>query len=230
MTVAGLQASARRRAAQRLVRTCLQTANDAKAELGRRQAASARARSDAERAGAALADLAATVTRTAAELADHAARAGISWQPADAEASSLVQRASARVTVRLENVRAVRAADAVHRTSAHARDLARIALDRARQALTEAEQAEESAAVAVTRAMEAARQALADWSSRYAGLLPAAEWADLTEALREALANRTPRCRRARITAKSRPRSSTFATGRRPCAPTGLLFPRSGPR
>jgi uncharacterized protein (TIGR02680 family) len=173
---------------ERLVRTCLQTANDAKAELGRRQAATARARSDAERAGAALADLAATVTRTAAGLADHAAQAGISWQPADAEASGLAQRASARVAVRLENVRAVRAADAVHRQAAHARDLARIALDRASQALTEAEQAEESAAAAVTSAMEAARQAVADWSSRNAGLLPAAEWADLTEALGEALA------------------------------------------
>jgi uncharacterized protein (TIGR02680 family) len=173
---------------ERLVRTCLQTANDASAELGRRQAATARARSDAERAGAALADLAATVTRTAAELAGHAAQAGISWQPADAEESRLAQRAGARVTVRLENVRAVRAADAVHRKAAHARDLARIAVDRAGQALTEAEQAEEAAAAAVAGALEASRHALADWSSRNAGLLSAAEWADLTQALAEALA------------------------------------------
>jgi uncharacterized protein (TIGR02680 family) len=173
---------------ERLVRTCLRTANDAQAELGRRQAATARARADAERAGAALADLAATVTRTAAELADHAAQAGISWQPADAEASSLAQRAGARVTVRLENIRAVRAADAVHQQAGHARDLARITLDRASQALTEAEQAEETAGAAVTRALETARQALADWSSRNAGLLPAAEWTDLTQALGEALA------------------------------------------
>jgi uncharacterized protein (TIGR02680 family) len=172
---------------ERLVRTCLLTANDAKAELRRRQDATARARSDAERAGAALADLAATITRTAAELANHAVQAGISWQPADAEASGLTQRAGARVAVRLENVRAVRAADAMHRKAAHARDLARIGLDRASQALTEAEQAEGSAAAAVTRAMEAARQALADWSSRNAGLLPAADWADLTEALGDAL-------------------------------------------
>jgi uncharacterized protein (TIGR02680 family) len=173
---------------ERLVRTCLQTTNDAQAELGRRQEATARARSDADRAAAAMADLAATVTRTAAELADHAARAGISWQPADAESSGLAQRAGARVTVRLENVRAVRAADAVHREAAHARDLARIALDRARQALGEAERAEDSAAAAVVHAVEAARQALGDWSSGNAGLLPATEWADLTEALGEALA------------------------------------------
>ena len=102
---------------ERLVRTCLQTADEARAELGRRQDATARARSDAERAGAALAGLAATVKRTAAGLGDHAAQAGISWQPADAEAPGLAQRAGARVTVRLENVRAVRAADAVHRTA-----------------------------------------------------------------------------------------------------------------
>jgi uncharacterized protein (TIGR02680 family) len=173
---------------ERLVRTCLQTTNDAQAELGRRQEATARARSDAERADAAMADLAATVTRTAAELADHAAQAGISWQPADAESSGLAQRASARVAVRLENVRAVRAAAAVHREAAHARDLARITLDRASQALGEAERAEESATAAVARAVEAARQALGDWSSRNAGLLPATEWADLTQALGEALA------------------------------------------
>lgn len=173
---------------ERLVRTCAQTASEAQAELGRRQAATARARSDFERAGALLADLTATVTRTAAELADHAAQAGISWQSADAEASGLAQRASARVAARLENVRAVRAADAEYRKASHARDLARITLDRASQALTEAERAEESAAAAVAHTVETAHQALADWSSRHAGLLPVAEWADLTEALGEALA------------------------------------------
>jgi uncharacterized protein (TIGR02680 family) len=173
---------------ERLVRTGAQTASEAAAEVGRRQAATARARADAQRAGAALADLTATVSRTAAELADHAARAGISWQPADAEVSGLALRASARVTARLENVRAVRAADAEYRRAAHARDLARITLDRASEALTEAERAEESAAAVVARAVGAAQLALADWSSRHAGLLPADEWADLTQALDEALA------------------------------------------
>ncbi|MGH3299499.1 MAG: TIGR02680 family protein, partial [Trebonia sp.] len=173
---------------ERLVRTCAQTASEAQGELGRRQAATARARSDSERAGALLGDLTATVTRTAAELADHAARAGIGWQPADAEEPGLAQRASARVAARLENVRALRAAEAEYRKATHARDLARIALDRASQALAEAEGAEESAAADVTRAVETARQGLADWSSRHAGLLPAAEWADLTEALGEELA------------------------------------------
>jgi uncharacterized protein (TIGR02680 family) len=173
---------------ERLVRTCLQTASEAKAELNRRQAATARARADAEGAGAVLADLAATVTRTAAELADHATRAGIGWQPADAEAAGLAQRASARAAVRLENVRAVRAADAEHRKAEQARDLARIALERAEQALAGAEQAEQAAGGAVTSATEAAQQALTAWSSRHAGLLPAQDWADLTEALGDALA------------------------------------------
>src|SRR5581483_4026303 len=106
---------------ERLVRTCAQTATEAQAELGRRQAATERARSNSERACAVLADLAATVARTAAALADHAAQAGISWQPADAEASNLAQRAGARVAARLENVRAVRAADAGYRKASHAR-------------------------------------------------------------------------------------------------------------
>ena len=173
---------------ERLVRTCAQNADEARAELGRRQEATARARSDSERAGVVLADLAAIVTRTAADLADHAAQAGVGWQPADAEASGLAQRVSARVAARLENVRAVRAADAEYRKATQARDLARIALDRAGQSLAEAERAEESAAAAVARAVETAGQALAGWSARHAGLLPEPGWADLTQVLGEALA------------------------------------------
>jgi uncharacterized protein (TIGR02680 family) len=173
---------------ERLVRTCLQTANETRAELDRRQAATARSRSEAGRAGAELADLSAAATRAAAELLDHAARAGIEWQAADAEAAGVVGRASARAAARLENVRAVRAADAAHRTAEHARDLARIALDRATQALTDAEQAEQAADGAVASAVEAAGQALAAWSSRHSGLLPTQDWADLTEALGDALA------------------------------------------
>ncbi|WP_239396058.1 TIGR02680 family protein [Frankia sp. CiP3] len=172
----------------RLVRTCLQTANETRAELDRRQAAAARARSEAERAGAELADLSAAAARTAAELLDHAARAGIDWQAADAEAAGVVRRASARAAVRLENVRAVRAPDAEHRKAEQSRDLARIALDRATQALTDAEQAEQAADGAVASAVEAAGQALAAWSSRHSGLLPTHGWADLTEALGDALA------------------------------------------
>ena len=174
---------------ERLVRTCLQTADETKAERDRRQAATARARSEAEGASAEFADLWAAATRAAAELSDHAARAGIEWQAADAEAAGLMRRASARTAVRLENVRAVRASDAEHRKAEQARDLARITLDRAAQALADAEQAEQAADDAVTSAVEAAGQALAAWSSRHSGLLPTHHWADLTEELGEALAH-----------------------------------------
>jgi len=173
---------------ERLVRTCLQTANDARGELQRRQAATARARGDAQRARTLLDDLTGTVARTAAELSGHAVQAGIPWQPADADPAGLADRAGARVAVRLDDVRAVRAALAAHRKAAHARDLARIALDRAAEALAEAEEAEQSAADGVGRAFAEAQQALADWSARHAGLLPAQEWQDLTQALTEALA------------------------------------------
>src|SRR6266568_802372 len=57
---------------ERLVRTNEQTAAEAVAELGRRSAATTRARADAGHAAAVLADLESAVSRTAAELADHA--------------------------------------------------------------------------------------------------------------------------------------------------------------
>lgn len=173
---------------ERLVRTCLQTANDVRAELQRRQAATARARSDAERAQAVLTDLAGVVSRTAAALSGHATAARIPWLPADADPGDLAERMGARVAVRLEDVRVVRAALAEHRKAAHARDLARIALDRATEALTEAAGAEQAAADTVERAFLAGQQALTDWSARHAGLLTAAEWQDLTQALMRALA------------------------------------------
>ena len=101
-----------------------------------------RARADSEEAAVILADLESVVSRTAAELADHAAAAGIGWQAADAEADGFTERVGARVTARLEAVRAMRAALESHRRAEHARDLARLALDRAQQAVTAAERAE----------------------------------------------------------------------------------------
>ena len=71
---------------ERLVRTNEQTAAEAAAELSRRSTATARARADAEQAAGMLADRQAEVSRTAAELADHAAAAGIGWQAADGRA------------------------------------------------------------------------------------------------------------------------------------------------
>ncbi len=171
----------------RLVRTCLQTANGASAELARRQAASARSRSELERAQAVLADMRAAVSRAAAELAGHASSAGIPWQPADAEPDNLPERAGARLAVRLEEVRAVRAALGEHHKAVQARDLARLAVDRAHDALADAEQAEQAAASAVQQAVADVQRVLADWAARHAGLLPAQEWQLLTGALREAI-------------------------------------------
>jgi uncharacterized protein (TIGR02680 family) len=174
----------------RLVRTCLQTTTEAAAELTRRQAATARGRAELDRAKATLTDLRAAVSRAAAELAEHASAAGIPWHAADAEPTNLHERAVARLTVRLEAVRAVRAALAEHHKAEQAQDLARLALDRALDALAEAEQAEQVAAEAVGQAVADAQRALADWTDRHcsAGLLPAEQWRLLSEALADAIA------------------------------------------
>ena len=95
---------------ERLVRTNERTAAEATAELARRSAGTARARADLEQAAAVLADLESVVSRSAAQLADHATAAGIGWQPADAGADGFTERAGGRVTARLEAVRSVRAA------------------------------------------------------------------------------------------------------------------------
>ena len=171
----------------RLVRTCLQTANEASAELTRRQAATARGRGELDRARNVLADMEAATSRTAGSLAGHAAQASIQWQPADSSPEDLAERATARVTVRLEAVRAVRAALAEHHKAEQARDLARLALDRAQEALVGAEQAEEAAADTVRQAIADARRALAEWATRHAGLLPEQEWHLLEAALLDAI-------------------------------------------
>jgi uncharacterized protein (TIGR02680 family) len=172
----------------RLVRTCQHAAAEASAELARRKAATARGRDERDRAGHVLAEMRAAVSRAAAELAGHAGEAGIAWQPADAAPEGLAERAGARGTVRLEQVRAVRAALAEHHRAGQARDLARLGLDRALDALAGAERAEREAAAAVQQAAAAADRALADWADRHAGPLPEPEWRLLTEALRDAVA------------------------------------------
>jgi len=171
----------------RLVRTCLQSAAEASAELARRQAAAARGRDELARATSVLADMQAAVSRTAAELARHAGEAGIGWQPADASPEGLAERAGAKLAVRLEAVRAIRAALAAHHQAEQARDLARLALDRAQDTLAGAEQAEQAAADAVRQALDDAEHALADWAARHAGLLPDDDWRRLAEALGDAI-------------------------------------------
>ncbi len=171
----------------RLVRTCLQTATGATAELTRRQAATARTRDELDRAQQVLADMQAATSRAAAGLAGHAAQAGIPWQPADASAEGLAERTSARAAVRLEAVRAVRAALAEQHKAEQARNLARLALDRAQDTLAGAEQAEQAAADAVRQAVTSTQRALAEWAARHAGLLPEQEWHLLEAALRDAV-------------------------------------------
>ena len=171
----------------RLVRTCLQSSSEASAELTRRQAAVARGRDELDRAKSVLADMQAVASRTAAELARHASEAGIRWQPADASPEGLAERAGAQLAVRLEAVRAVRAALAEHHKAEQARDLARLALDRAQDALAEAAQAEQAAADAVQQAFDDAGRALADWAARHAGLLPDDDWRRLAETLGDAI-------------------------------------------
>ena len=171
----------------RLVRTNEQTAADAAAELARRGAATARARADAEQATGILADLQAAVSRTAAELADHGAAAGIGWQTADAGTDGFTERAGARITARLEAVRAIRAALESHRRAEHARDLARLALDRAQEAVTAAERAEQAAADAVASARAGAQADLARWAADHAGVLDETAMRELAEGLSVAI-------------------------------------------
>jgi uncharacterized protein (TIGR02680 family) len=168
---------------ERLVRTNARTADEGAAELARRSEATARARAYLEQAAAVLADLESKVSRTAAELADHATAAGIGWRPADAGADGFAERAGARVTARLEAVRAVRAALAAHRRAEHARDLARLALDRALEAAASAEQAERAAADAVQEARAEAQAALMRWAADYADVVDAAAMRKLAEGL-----------------------------------------------
>jgi uncharacterized protein (TIGR02680 family) len=172
---------------ERLVRTNEQAAAEAAAELARRGASTARARAEAEGAAAELADTESLVSRTAAELADHATEAGIGWRPADAAPDGFTERAGARVTARLEDVRAVRAALDTHRRAEHARDLARLALDRALAAAAAAEQAEREAADAVDTARAQAQEALTRWAASHAGLLGEAAMRELTGALAAAI-------------------------------------------
>ena len=172
---------------ERLVRTNERTAAEATAELARRSEGTASARAYLEQAAAILADLESMASRTAAELADHATAAGICWQPADAGADGFTERVGARVTARLEAVRAVRAALEAHRRAEHARDLARLALDRALAAVTAAERAEQTAADAVARARADAQAALTRWAADYADVLDETAMRELTEGLSVAI-------------------------------------------
>ena len=171
----------------RLVRTTEHAHRNAVTEHERRAQAATRARTDLERAEAQLLGLSAAASRRAAELADHAAAAGVSWQPADAETDGLTDRIGARAAARTEAVRAVRTAQAALQRAEQARDIARRNLDRALLAVGEAETAEQDAEAAVGTARAATATELAAWrKNRAAALAP--ETADqLADALAQAL-------------------------------------------
>ncbi|MDJ0345971.1 TIGR02680 family protein [Streptomyces sp. H10-C2] len=168
---------------ERLVRTCAQNADAAAEEHARRAAATSRARRNQESDEALLAELTAAVSRSAAQLADHAAAAGVGWGAADAVAEGLAQRAGARVAERTEAVRAVRAAQAAHRSAEQARDLARLALDRAQAAVGQAEQAEQAAVRAADDTRTRAARELEAWTAQHRELLPEGAAEKLAEAL-----------------------------------------------
>ncbi|TDU05349.1 uncharacterized protein (TIGR02680 family) [Streptomyces sp. 846.5] len=172
---------------ERLVRTCADAAAAATAEAGRRTAARSRSRAEVERAGTLLAELEAAVSRSAAELAEHAAAAGLPWTAADSAAEGLAARAGALAATRQEAVRAVRRAQEVHGRAEQARDLARLALDRAQAEAEAAEQAADAAAAAVERARADAADALRTWAGQHRALLPGEESDRLAEDLAEAL-------------------------------------------
>jgi uncharacterized protein (TIGR02680 family) len=157
---------------ERLVRTCADAAERAAAHTARRVAASGRFRAEAERAGELLAELEAAASRAAADLADHAAEAGIAWTADDAAPQRLTQRAAAEAAARHEAVRAVRHAQAAHHRAEQARDLTRLALDRAEADAADAETAAAEAEAAVEQARAQAAEELHAWSARHAGLLP----------------------------------------------------------
>ncbi|MFG1874060.1 TIGR02680 family protein [Sphaerisporangium sp. NPDC049003] len=168
---AGYQAVEQLGDLERLVRTCEETARAAKAELDRRAAATQKARTVLDAARRVLAELAGAVTRTATDLADEAAAAGIGWGAADAGAEGFADRVGGRVAARNDDVRAVRAAIDTRQKAEQARDLARIALEQAVGAVERAERAEAEAAGRVAAAREEAATLLDSWAERHREVL-----------------------------------------------------------
>ncbi|MFD8527175.1 TIGR02680 family protein [Streptosporangium canum] len=169
---------------ERLVRTCADTAAAAKTELERQAGATHRARVELAAAQRTLAELESAVSRTATELADEAAAAGIGWTPADADPTGFADRVGGRVAARAGDVRAIRAAIQTHRGAEQIRDLAQITLDKALGAVTGAELAEAEAAGVVETAREKAREQLTAWARRHREVLADAD--PLAEALEQA--------------------------------------------
>jgi uncharacterized protein (TIGR02680 family) len=134
-------------------------------------------------AEAEAADATAAVTRLVTELASEAESAGIPWVAADAEPVGLATRLSARVTARLDDVRAVR--EHAARLAQAERDHAKASLDAsaASAATAQAEQDEQSAEVALAASRSQAREAVTAWCDAHATLLDTVTTADVAAAL-----------------------------------------------
>jgi uncharacterized protein (TIGR02680 family) len=152
-----------------------------------RATARRRAESDLARATARSAELDAEAGRVAADLANDAASAGLSWGPDDATEDGFAQRVTARVTTREDDVRTVRAAIAELGRAEHIRQEAFRVAQRAEQAVTAAATAEREADAAVAAARSQARQRMAAWADRHHATLTDLAVAGLLDALVDAL-------------------------------------------
>lgn len=155
----------------RLVGQLGTAATGARDRLAKRRAATERCAADVRNAEAALRELDAELTRTAAALSADAADAGIGWSAEDADEDGFTDRVAARVTARDDDVRAVRTAAAELRRAEDARERAAAALTQARAAADAAEADEREAADRVEAARSEARQRLAGWADRHAATL-----------------------------------------------------------
>ncbi len=155
----------------RLVGQLETAAGGAKDRLAKRRAATERCAADVRTAEAALRELDAELTRTAATLSADAADAGIGWSADDAAEDGFTDRVAAGVTARDDDVRAVRTATTELRRAEDSRARAETALQQARSAAEAAEAQEREAADRVDAARSEARQRLAGWADRHAATL-----------------------------------------------------------
>ena len=168
----------------RLVRTCLQSAAEASAELARRQAAVTRGRDELDRAESALADMRAAVSRTTAELAEARQRGGHRLATRR-RVVRRARRAGRRAGGRPPGSGARRPRR--DRRAPQGRAGPRPGQARPRPGPetrwpTPSRPSRRPPAPCSKRSTTRER-ALADWAARHAGLLPDDDWQRLTEAL-----------------------------------------------
>ena len=162
----------------------------------RERAAATRATAAAERltdelgtATAKVVDARHAISRSAAALAEHAADAGIAWSATDAEPDAeFDDRVLARVELRRDDVREVRAAlQAVREAQAERTRYERL-FGAAQETVTKAEAAERDATERLAQARTDALEALATWWSRHEPTMSELDLGEAREHLSTALA------------------------------------------